>query len=145
MAQPAAQFQPRELVRSVPFSTPKIYVGTLAAGATLNATIDVAVALSDRNLLGYSAPNGPLLGTGFFLDGSFFSDQASTLDVRLLASPTAGSSRSVMAGGTPLVVPASTLSLVAGLRCAGTFVSVDFKNTAGVQANIEFFAAVRSL
>ncbi len=145
MAQPAAQFQPRELVRAVPFSTPVIYVGTLAAGATFNATIDVAVALSDRNLVGYSAPAGPLLGTGFFLDASVFSDQAGTLDVRFLASPTAGSSRSVMASATPLVVPASTLSLVAGLRCVGTFVSVDYKNTAGVSANVEVFVAVRSL
>jgi hypothetical protein len=149
MTQPAGQFTPRQLVRSVPFSTPFCYVGGLGAGATDTTIFDVAIAVSDRNATGYLAPLGGA-ATGFFLDASVFSDQAGTLDVLFmvtkssLAAPATGTARSVMPGGTPIVVAASTLTLVAGLRVIGSVVTVNYKNTAGVVANVEVAAIVRS-
>lgn len=145
MTQPATQFVPRQLFRSVPFSTPRIFEGLLAAAGGQGFGFDVGLALSDRNQLGYSTPQlgASTIATGFLLDLSLFSDQASTLDVKFQASPTA-TARSVMPGGVPVVVVASTLTLVAGLRICGTFCGVSMVNTAGVGANVVFWAAVRS-
>jgi hypothetical protein len=145
MAQPANQFQPRQLVRSVPFSTPRFYVGALAAApAGMGFGFDVALALSDRNQIGYDTPQlgFQTIATGIFLDASVFSDQAGTLDVTFTASTTS-QARSVMPAGTPVVVPANTLTLIAGLRVIGCFVTLNYVNTGGA-ANIELYGAIRS-
>jgi hypothetical protein len=153
MTQPASSFLPRQLVRAVPFSSPDAIIDTLGAGLNTTIDFDVATALSDRNAIGGTNPL-PLarMGTGFFLDVSVFMTQAGTLDVlfvvtghtNLATVPANGTARSVMPGGTPVVVAANTLTLVAGLRVIATRVSIVLVNTAGVSANIEFFAAVRS-
>ena len=146
MAQPATQFTPRETVRSVPFSTPRSFVGVVAAAGGQGFGFDVALALSDRNQVGYSTPQigFTTIASGIFLDVSLFADQAATLDVLFQLSPST-TARSVMPGGTPVVVAASTLTLVAGLRVVGTLVTVNYVNTAGVGANVELFGAMRSV
>lgn len=157
MTQPAAPFTPRQLVRAVPFSSPVGQVAVVGAGASVVATFDCGAAISNRNDLGYTGVGG-LVASGFFLDASLFSDQASSLDVQFQITqststsgsltppitPTLGTARSVMTGGVPLVVAASTLTLVAGLRVVGVLCIVIFKNTAGVAANMETWAAIRS-
>lgn len=145
MAQPASQFQPRELVRSVPFSTSRGEASLIAAGGGTGFGFDVGLALTDRNQIGYSTPvlGFPTIATGFFLDVSLFSDQACTLDV-LFRATFGGTDRSVIPGGAPLVVAANTLTLVAGLRVVGLFVTVNYVNTSGVLALCELFATIRS-
>jgi hypothetical protein len=44
-----------------------------------------------------------------------------------------------------MVVAASTLTLVAGLRVVGRYVSINVVNTAGVAANMEVSAILRSV
>jgi hypothetical protein len=145
MTQPASQFVPRALIRSVPFSTPRVFEGVVVAAGGQGFGFDIGLALSDRNQLGYSTPQAGFttIATGFLLDVSVFSDQTSTLDV-LFTATTTSVARSVMTGGVPLAIAASTLTLVAGLRICGTFVTVNFVNTAGVGANVVLWAAVRS-
>jgi hypothetical protein len=145
MTQPATNFTPRMLVRSVPFSTPAAGITTpLGAGLGISVPFDVALAISDRNRIGYSTPQAGFgIGTGFFLDASMFMNQASTIDV-LVTATLGGTPLSVMAGGVPLAVAASTLTLVAGLRVIGSFVTVAFVNTSGVNATLEYFVAIRS-
>lgn len=145
MAQPANQFTPRQLMRAVPFSTPRSFVGSLPAANGTGFGFDVGLALSDRNTIGYTTPQVGFatVATGFILDVSVFASQASTLDV-LFTTSFGGVARSVMTGGTPVVIAASTLTFVAGLRVIGLFCTVNFVNTAGVASDVELFAAVRS-
>lgn len=148
----ANAFQSRDLVRAVPFSTPQVFVGSLNANASKTFIFDVFVALADRSQINTQAAN--LVGTptcsGHILDAFVFSDQAGSLDclVQVLDPPgvaIATTPHSIMPGGTPIVIAASTPGVIAGLRVPAQQVQVTYLNTAVVPANVEFTVVVRSI
>lgn len=142
MAQPAAPFQPRELIRAAPFCSPQISSQALGAAQLLTHGWEVFSALCDRNALDGPAPAFNAV-SGVFFDLFLFADQAGTLDVLFSAGNTVP--RSIMSGATPMVVAASTLTLVAGLRVVGRYVIVRYVNTAGVSSNVEMSSMLRSV
>ena len=148
MAQPPTQpTQSRQLVRSVPFITPRTFLGALAApGSSVSAEFDTIGGFADPNLfnnvLAYPGTNVPKIhAVGPFLDAAVFADGITLLRVEY--SVDRGCAYHAVAPDT--TVPANTFINISGLRITGRFVKVSLINgaNAGV-VNVEFGVYVRS-
>lgn len=149
MAQPPTlPVMARELSRSVPFVTPRTFLGTLpAAGNSVSAEFDTLIGFADVNLfnnvLAFPGTNTPKLGAvGPWLDAALFADQATLIRVEYAVDR--GCQYHQVAPDTP--VPASTFENISGLRITGRFVKITLINNSSPSAlaNVEFGVYVRS-
>jgi hypothetical protein len=135
-------FQARTIVRAQPYRTQQTLVASAVANAgTLQNTYDVSSVVSDRNQLKAGLVNS-LACVGPFLDVMVFSDQLGTLDIQI-AVDRGGGFRTMLSG--LIAVPASSMTLVTGLRIPARYVNVVFTNTSGVGATVDFGTYVGSV
>jgi hypothetical protein len=131
MAQPASLYLSRQLVRVMPFATQKTFVtGAAGGGAQFVAEFDVAQVVTDANqLLAGAAPIGTLVGIQFaigpFLDAVIFDNGAGGATITVNYAVDKGATYRLF---NTTVVPASTLTNIAGLRVTARFVQVIFTN-----------------
>lgn len=142
MAQPAAPFQSRTLVRAMPMGSQKTFPLTaVAAAGTLTAEFDVCGAVMDRNFFAAGVSPAPtaVQAIGPYLDAVVFSTQIGQMEV-LMAVDDGCSFRSLNIQATA----ASDLTEISGLRVTARYVRVVFTNQGAVAANVEFGVYLRS-
>jgi hypothetical protein len=138
----------REISRSVPFVTPRTFLGTLPAfGNSVNAEFDCLEGFADVNLfnnvLAYPGTNTPKLhAVGPWLDAAVFAD-GNTL-IRVEYSVDRGCGYRPVAPDT--AVAANVFGNISGLRITGRFVRVTLLNNTSPTAlvNVEFGIYIRS-
>ncbi len=148
MAQPAAPFLSRTLVRSIPFTTQKTFNQSVAAAGNLNAAFDVGTRVTERNqfLSPATLPVGmitnptPVAAIGAILDVTLFASQAGTIQVFFAVDYTC----TYRAVSAPIAVAASTFTNISGLRITARFVGIEYVNTAVVASTTELGCFVRS-
>lgn len=148
MAQPPSRpLMPREVVRAVPFVTPRTFLGPLGApGSSVSAEFDTLAGFADSNsfntVLAYPGTDTPKThAVGPWLDAAVFADGLTLLRVEY--SIDRGCSYRQVAPDT--AIAASTFTNISGLRITGRFVRVTLINNAASGAvNVEFGIYVRS-
>lgn len=146
MAQPpTSAVMARELVRSVPFITPFVYIDTLAAGGTVSAEFDTVGGFADPNLYkqtgAYPGTNtAKIHAIGPWLDAAVYANLAASLLVEY--SIDRGDAYHYIAPAT--AIPVQTLINISGLRITGRFVRLTLTNTGGAPNAVSFGVYVRS-
>ena len=145
MAQPASLYLARQLVREMPFAAQRTFRDAAAgAASTFIAAFDIGLAVTDQNqfLTPATNPSGDtyVQAIGPFLDCVAFTTGAGggTLLIEMAVDYTC-----TLRTYTSTVVPASTLTNVAGLRITARFLRITFTNVTAA-AVVEFGAYVRS-
>jgi hypothetical protein len=134
--------QSRQLVRSQPYGTQKVYIQQIVANnGVLEASFDISVVIADRNQLAAQASVTGVASVGPYLDVMVLSDVIGTVDI-LFQVDNGGLARSVLAA--PLPVAAGTVLTVSGLRVTARYVYVDYTNTSGGNATTDFGCFMRS-
>lgn len=149
MAQPPSRpVMAREISRSVPFITPRTFLGTLpATGNSVRAEFDCLIGFADPNLfnnvLAFPGDGLPkLAAVGPYLDAALFADQPTLIRVEYAVDR--GCAYHQVAPDT--AVAANTFENISGLRITGRFVRVTLINNTSptALANVEFGVYVRS-
>ena len=147
MAQPPTRaVMARELTRSVPFITPRTFLGVLGFPGTVSAEFDCIEGFADPNLfnnvLAYPGTNTPKLhAVGPWLDTALFADQACLVRVEYAVDRGSSYHQPV----PDIAVNASTFSNISGLRITGRFMKISLINNSGAaNANVDFGVFVRS-
>lgn len=138
-------FQGREVVRMHPVTTQKTYIQqAVANGAILSVVFDIAQVTTERNQL---FPPVTVSSSGIpsvppWLDAAVVSDQIGQLDV-FITIDSGGLAVSLLAA--PIAVPIYPLcATISGLRIPARYCTVQFTNTSGNAAVVDFGAFMRS-
>ena len=153
----ALRLMARQLVRSVPFITPRTFLGAFNNGTAVTATFDTLDGFADpalfNTVLGFPDVNtavpwvaGGLTGTAMIravgpsLDAFIWSSVAVLVRVQYAADR--GCLFRPIAPDT--AIPANTPENISGLRITGRFVAVSLINNSGANGTVEFGVYVRS-
>lgn len=146
MAQPPSRpVMARQVVRTIPFVTPTIYIGALAAGASISAEFDTLEGFAEPSMFAsvgaYPGVNVPKKhAVGPWLDAGAWCAAASSILVEYAIDRGASYRAPVPA----TIVPAGGFVNLSGLRVTARFVRVTLTD-GGAGGNVEFAAIMRSV